>query len=83
MKTMTASSVRANFAATLAEVADKHERIIIHRPNGKSVMIVSLEDVSQMDTTDYLLASPLNRERLLSSVKDMQAGVFEAREISQ
>jgi antitoxin YefM len=78
---MTASSVRANFAATLADVADNRERIIIHRPNGKSVMIVSLEEVTEMDTTDYLLASPANRERLQASIKEMQAGSFEAREV--
>jgi PHD/YefM family antitoxin component YafN of YafNO toxin-antitoxin module len=45
-------------------------------------MIVSLEDVSEVDATDYLLSSPANRERLIASVTEMQEGTFQVRDTS-
>ena len=78
MKAITASALRKNLARYLDEVVEKGERIVIPRNveegDGRGVMIVPLEEADELDTTEYLLASPANAARLRQSISQARAG---------
>lgn len=74
MKTLSSTDLRANLSAVMDRVNDDHEPVIVTRAKGKPVVMVSLEDWASMDETTYLLASPANREALMASLADAEAG---------
>jgi antitoxin YefM len=55
-------------------VCEDHETLIIHRPGGKSVVMMSLDEYNSQKETEYLLSSPKNAERLLNSIKNIEEG---------
>jgi len=74
MRTLSSTDLRANLSSVMDQVNDDHEPVIVTRAGGKPVVIVSLEDYDAMDETAYLLASPANREDLLKSIAQLNAG---------
>jgi antitoxin YefM len=75
MKTTSYSELRRNFAATLDRVVEDHEPVIITRDRGKpAAVLISLEDFGSYEETQYLLASPRNRERLLEAARNLESG---------
>ena len=74
MNTITYSAARANLAETMDRVCDDHEPLVITRSGGRSVVMLSLEDYKSLEETAFLLRSPVNASRLLSSVVDLTAG---------
>jgi antitoxin YefM len=48
--------------------------MLITRSKGKDVVILSKSDFDSMEETFYLLKSPKNAERLLESIKQLEAG---------
>ncbi len=74
MKTMTYSQSRAHYAQTLDSVIDDREEVVITRAGHEPVVIVSLEDYQSLKETAYLLRSPENARRLLSSIQRLEAG---------
>lgn len=61
---ITYSEARQKLAATMAQVCDHHEPVIITRQKSPSVVMMSLEDYSSLMETAYLLRSPANAQRL-------------------
>jgi antitoxin YefM len=55
-------------------VCEDHETLIVHRPGGKSVVMMSLDEYNSQKETEYLLSSPKNAERLLNSIKNIEEG---------
>ncbi|KER10373.1 MAG: hypothetical protein HY22_05770 [[Candidatus Thermochlorobacteriaceae] bacterium GBChlB] len=52
-------------------VVGKDGKIELHStalPEGATVEVIVLHDQTEQDTTEYLLANPVNRERLLQSI---------------
>lgn len=74
MNTLNYSSLRENLASVLDQVNDDHTPVIITRPNGKSAVIISLEDFRSYQETFYLMASPKNAERLNNAIAEIEAG---------
>ena len=75
MKTASVSSLRRSLASTLDRVVEDHEPVIVTREGGKpSVVILSLEDFTSFEETNYLLKSPANAERLLAAVESLTSG---------
>lgn len=74
MKTMTYSESRARYAETLDSVIDDREEVIITRAGHEPVVIVSLADYESLKETAYLLRSPENARRLVSSIERLEAG---------
>ena len=82
MKVMTMSESRANYAATLDAVIDDQEEVLITRPGGEGVVMVSQREYESMRETLYLMASPENRRRLSEAIASLEAGGGTIRELA-
>lgn len=82
MKTMTYSESRARYAEVLDSVTDDREEIVITRAGHEPVVIVSLEDYESLKETAYLLRSPANARRLLTSIEELENGGGTVRELA-
>lgn len=75
MNAISASELRKNLAATLDRVTADHDYTIITREGGKpAAVLMSLEDFTSWQETEYLLRSPANAERLRKSIAELDAG---------
>ena len=75
MRLTSYSELRHNLAAALDRVSADREPVIITRDRGKpSAVMMSLEDFASYEETQRLLRSPANAERLLSAIKELDAG---------
>jgi antitoxin YefM len=75
MKTASVSTLRSNLAATLDQVVENHEPLVVTRDGGKpAVVILSLEDFASYEETEYLLKSPANASRLKAAIKSLASG---------
>ncbi|MFN5178336.1 type II toxin-antitoxin system Phd/YefM family antitoxin [Limnohabitans sp.] len=83
MDAITYSSARANLASTMDRVCSDHEPLIITRNGDKAVVMLSLEDYKALEETAYLLRSPANARRLLSSIAQLNAGKGTPRELAE
>ncbi|HEY3633112.1 MAG TPA: type II toxin-antitoxin system prevent-host-death family antitoxin [Jatrophihabitantaceae bacterium] len=71
---MTYSESRAKYAETLNSVVEDREEIVITRAGHEPVVIVSLDDYESLKETAYLLRSPENARRLLTSINRLESG---------
>ena len=83
MDAISYSAARANLAKTMDRVCNDHEALIITRNGEQSVVMLSLEDYRALEETAFLLRSPANAKRLLSSVAQLAAGQGSERELQQ
>lgn len=81
MRTMTYSESRAKYAETLNSVVDDREEVVITRAGHEPVVIVSLEDYESLKETAYLMRSPSNARRLLSSIESLESGDGTVRDL--
>jgi antitoxin YefM len=79
MSTITYSTARENFAATMDRVCDNHQPIVITRQKQRSVVMLSLEDYDALNETAYLLRSPANARRLLAATQQLESRKGKAR----
>jgi antitoxin YefM len=77
MDTITCSAARANLARTMEEVCQDHEPPSITRSGQKTVVMLSLDDFKSLEETAYLLRSPENARRLLSTVTACKRDPFQ------
>ena len=68
------TELRKDLKKNLDLTSDNHETLIVHRPNGKSVVVLSLEDYNSMTETEYLLSTKANAEMLMKSIKEAESG---------
>ena len=80
MKTVNYSELRNKLKSNLDMVCEDHETLIVHRPGGKSVIMMSLEEYNSQKETDFLLSSQKNKEHLLKSIKQAENG--ETKEVT-
>jgi len=80
---MTYSESRAKYAETLNAVVDDREEVVITRAGHEPVVIVSLEDYQSLKETAYLLRSPENARRLLTSISRLESGAGVERDLSE
>lgn len=81
MQVVNFTEARNNLKALFDSVYADSEEVIVNRKNGENVVIISLESYNAMKETDYLLSSPKNRERLLTSLANARAGKMTQREL--
>lgn len=65
----TYSKARQNLSKLLDDVTKNQETVVIKRRRGESVVIMSEKDAASLLETAYLLRSPRNAIRLLSSLE--------------
>ena len=74
MKTMSYSESRARYAEVLDSVTDDREEVVITRAGHEPVVMVSLDDYQSLKETAYLLRSPENARRLITSIERLESG---------
>ncbi len=81
METISYSVFRSQLALTLDKVNDDHKPVLITRQNGKPAVVISLEDFHAYEETAYLMASPVNAERLNQAIAEVKGGKIFQREL--
>lgn len=78
MKTINYSELRGELKQNLDMVSDDGELLIVHRPQGRSVVVMSMEEYNAILETQHLLKSKNNRERLEKAVENIKSrsGLF-------
>ncbi|MCD2181279.1 type II toxin-antitoxin system Phd/YefM family antitoxin [Rhizobium sp. GN54] len=74
MKIVSLSDLRANMARHFDQIESDHDELIVTRQNREPMVVMSLADFESWKETIYLLATPANRDRLLRSVEELDAG---------
>jgi len=83
MQVVNFTEARNNLKLLCDTVYADSEEIIVNRKNGENVVIISLDSYNSLQETAYLLASPKNKERLLSSLSDARAGKATQRTLAE
>ncbi|MCW0483508.1 type II toxin-antitoxin system Phd/YefM family antitoxin [Gaoshiqia sediminis] len=73
MKAVNYSELRQNLKANLDQVTDNEELLVVHRPKGKSVVMMSLAEFNAIQETMHLNRSITNRKRLESAIENINA----------
>jgi antitoxin YefM len=81
MKVMSMSESRANYAATLDSVVNDQEEVVITRPGGENVVMLPQREYESMRETLYLMASPVNRQRISRAIEQLDDGRGQVREL--
>lgn len=74
MDVVSYSRARQDLARLMDKVSDDRSPLIVTRRGGKSVVVLSLEEYRGMEETLYLMRSPANARRLLSSIRSLERG---------
>ncbi len=83
MNAVTYTAARENLAATMDRVCEDREPVIITRNRDQAVVMVSLKDYKALEETAYLMRSPANARRLLSSIHQLEAGKGKTRKLKE
>lgn len=83
MNILTFSEARAGLKAVMDDVCTDHSPTVITRQSGEAVVMLSLADFNSIEETLYLLSSPKNASRLLTSLEQLKAGKARIRELDR
>jgi len=76
------TELRQNMASYFDRVTNDREPLLVTRQGGKgNVVILSEEEFAGWRETVHLLSSPKNAERLLASIRQLDAGEGQSREL--
>ena len=81
MDTISYSHTRQRLAEIMDRVNDDHAPILITRQNGRAVVMMSLDEYNALEETAYLLRSPKNAKRLMTSVEQLRSKGGKARKL--
>lgn len=73
LKVASVSEFRKNLKSYIDGVADHNQTLIVNS-NGKSVVVLSLDDYNAMDDTDYLLSSEANKIMMYKAKEEAESG---------
>ena len=73
MKAVNYSELRQNLKANLDAVTENEDFLVVHRPKGKSIVMMSLAEYNAMQETIHLNKSKINRQRLESAIENINA----------
>jgi len=74
MESINYTTFRKNMAKTIDRVNDNHYPVLITRQNGRTAVLLSLEDFKSYEETAYLMKSPRNAERLNDAIAELETG---------
>ncbi|MBI2302089.1 MAG: type II toxin-antitoxin system prevent-host-death family antitoxin [Armatimonadetes bacterium] len=81
MDAISYTHARQHLAKTMDRVCADRTPVIITRQQAEAVVMLSLADYEALEETAYLLRSPANAQRLLQSIRELEAGQGTAREL--
>ncbi|MDD4102678.1 MAG: type II toxin-antitoxin system prevent-host-death family antitoxin [Kiritimatiellae bacterium] len=81
MNAMTYTEARETLAATIRRVCRDHVPVIITRKREDSVVMMAQEDYDSLTESAYLLRSPKNARRLLDSIRELESGKGQKRQL--
>ncbi len=70
MQVANVSQFRKNLKQYIDNVASNNDPLIVNS-NGKSVVIISLEDYNSIEETEYLLSTPANKKMMYKTLKEV------------
>jgi antitoxin YefM len=74
MKVVNYTEFRKNLAESLNGVNDDGDIVIVSRPQGKNVVVMSLDEYNSVQETLYLTSTRANRKRLDDALSEMNKG---------
>jgi antitoxin YefM len=74
MNHMPYSRARQHLARLMDKVCDDSAPVVVTRRNGRSVVMMSLDEYHAIDETLHLTSSPRNARRLLRSIAQANTG---------
>ena len=74
MKAISYTAARENLAATMDQVCNDRDPVVITRKRDQSVVLLSLEDYEALEETAYLLRVPANARRLQAAIESLERG---------
>jgi antitoxin YefM len=83
MLTTTLSDFRKDIKRYLDEVTQSFETLIINRGKDSGVVIISLEEYNSLQSTQHEMSSKVNQQRLDDSIKSLQSGKKEIKDLLQ
>ena len=81
MDVLSYSETRARLKEVMDRVVADHQPVVVTRQKAEAVVMVSLSDWNAMEETLHLLSTPANAERLRASIRELDAGRGEEREL--
>lgn len=81
MESVNYTTFRKNLAKTIDRVNEDHCPILITRQNGRTAVLLSLDDFKSYEETAYLMKSPRNAERLNAAIAELEEGRGIEREL--
>ena len=76
MITTTYTDFRKNLKRFLDRVTDDADSVIINRPEGKAVVIISMEEYESLKETQYILSSRKMRDIIRKGESDIREGNY-------
>ncbi len=73
MKAINYSELRQNLKLNLDTVTDNNEMLIVQRPKGRSLVVLSLDEYNAMKETNHLMSTKNNRQRLEQAVNNINS----------
>ena len=74
MNIVTYSELRQNLKKIMDLSTERHEKVVITRPNGEHMVMLPLKDYESEQETQYLLSTEANRKHIQESLADARAG---------
>ena len=80
MLVVTLREFRQKIKRRLTAVSQDFETLIVHRKNGRCVVVMPLEEFNSLQATAHLMSSAANEERLNRAIARHQSGeAFEVK----
>ena len=83
MQVISLTEARNNLKDVFDSVYLNNDEVVIHRKGKENVVVISFDEYNSMKETDYLLRSPANKKRLLSSLKHAREGKTFKRDLTE
>ncbi len=81
MQAVVYSNARNNLRSLINKVCDDFDEFIISTKDNKTAVLMSYDEYASMKETLYLMSSKTNRERLDSSIEQIEKDNFQTREL--
>ncbi len=74
MRTTNFTDFRANMKSYMDAIIDDYDTLIINRPNGSGIVMMSLEEYNAIKETEYIMSSPETMAAIRQGEEDIKSG---------